>query len=306
MKIAVIGAGAMGSIYGGKLSQHNTVYLIEKNEEVVSFVREHGLTLHEENSENVYYPNIMSASSEIGKVDLIIVFVKSIFSEQALKENSNLIGSSTYLLSLQNGAGHEEVLSKFVPEDRVIIGTTEDNGKKLKVGHVERGGKGVTNIGLLKQENTVVLDEIKASFDQCGFITVIYKNIQQLVWNKLLQNASLSSMTGVLKCNIGYVKENSHAWESMKILLEEAVMVARAMGLEADIKETLEKIIYTAENSPQGITSICFDLRNGLKTEVDFISGAVVKKAEENGIEVPNQKLVVNLIHAMEDMTDKD
>mgnify|MGYP002226390701 CR=1 FL=1 len=81
-------------------------------------------------------------------MDLVILFVKALYSRSALSANRELIGPDTFLMTLQNGSGHEDILSEFVPADHIIIGTTEDNGAVLAPGYVRRGGTGKTNIGM--------------------------------------------------------------------------------------------------------------------------------------------------------------
>lgn len=142
MRIAVIGAGAMGSIYGGHLSQHNEVILVDTNQQVVEQINKNGLLVDENGTSVSYQPKALCDTSEEKPVDLVILFVKALFSRAALENNSALIGPDTRLMTLQNGAGHEDLLKEFVSEDRVIIGTTEDNGAVLGLGHVRRGGTG--------------------------------------------------------------------------------------------------------------------------------------------------------------------
>ncbi len=300
MNIAVIGAGAMGCIYGGKLSLHNNVLLVDTNKEIVELINTEGLILNENNKDNTYFPKATFNSKDRGEMDLVILFVKSMYSEVALKENSHLIGENTFLMTLQNGSGHEDILNNFVPLEKIIIGTTSDNGAVLKPGHIKRGGQGKTDIGMLTPDKNNSLDKIKKAFDSCGFDTLIHNNIQQLIWDKLLRNVSLSAVTGVLQCNIGYVYENKYAWKMVKQLLREAIVVAHALNLEADEKSILKIITNTAINSKDGVTSICADLRNGRKTEVDTITGSVVKAAEKLGLEVPSHTLVLNMVHALE------
>ena len=161
MKIAVIGAGAMGSIYGGHLSLHNEVCFVDTNEKIVAQINEAGLKIDENGTTNVYHPRALTDTS----ADLIILFLKSIFSKAALAGNRNLIGPDTRLLTLQNGAGHEDLLKEFAPEDHIIIGTTEDNGAVLEPGHVRRGGEGRTNVGMLTEDKEGFLEKLKAAFD---------------------------------------------------------------------------------------------------------------------------------------------
>ena len=121
MRIAVIGAGAMGSIYGGHLSLHNDVYLVDTNQAVVDAVNANGLTLEENGQDNVYHPTAVTSTADLEPVDLIILFVKALFSKAALGGNKHLIGPNTYVLTLQNGSGHEDILSEFVAQDHIII-----------------------------------------------------------------------------------------------------------------------------------------------------------------------------------------
>lgn len=110
MRIAVIGAGAMGSIYGGHLSQHNEVILVDTNQQVVEQINKNGLLVDENGTSVSYQPKALCDTSEEKPVDLVILFVKALFSRAALENNSALIGPDTRLMTLQNGAGHEDLL----------------------------------------------------------------------------------------------------------------------------------------------------------------------------------------------------
>ena len=301
MKIAVLGAGAMGSIYGGHLSLHNEVYMIDKKADLVEKINADGLKLFENDTDVTYRPKALLSSEGLGEADLVILFVKSLFSEAALEENSHIIGKNTYVMTLQNGAGHEDILAKFVPMERIIIGTTEDNGAILDNAYVRRGGMGKTNIGMLVNDTEGMLGKVKESFDACGFDTHIYGNIQQLIWDKLFTNVSLSALTGVLQVPMGYIAADSYAWEMTGTLIKEAVAVAEAMGLDFDEERIIERVRQTSEGSPEGRTSIYTDLSLGRKTEVNTISGAVVRAGEKMGIPVPSHRMIVNMVHAMED-----
>lgn len=300
MKIAVIGAGAMGSIYGGHLSLHNDVTLIDTNPKVIETVQQNGLKIEENGQENIYRPSAAVSCEGMEPVDLIILFVKALYSKAALSGNRNLIGQNTYVMTLQNGSGHEDILGEFVPQDHIIIGTTEDNGAVLGFGHIRHGGVGNTNVGMLTEDKENFLNKLKESFDSCGFNVRIHPNIQQLIWDKLFTNVSLSAVTAVLQVNIGYIAANEYAWQMTMALLHEAVETAHALGLEADEEKLAEKIRATSVGSPEGVTSICADIRAGRKTEVDTISGSVVRAAHKAGVPVPVHKFVVNTIHALE------
>ena len=300
MRIAVIGAGAMGSIYGGRLSLHNEVYLVDTNQAIVDHINNEGLKIQENGGDVIYHPVAVTSTEGVEPADLVILFVKALFSRAALSANSGIIGENTYLMTLQNGSGHEDILSEFVPEDRIIIGTTEDNGAVLAPGYVRRGGAGNTNIGMLTGDTRGFLPILKEVLDSCGFQGHIHDNIQQLIWNKLFTNVSLSALTGVLQVPMGFIAKNEHAWNLAGRLIHEAVEVAHGMGLEADEAAIAEKVRQTSLSSPEGITSICADLRDGRKTEVDTISGSVVRASRKCGVPAPSHEMIVGLVHALE------
>ena len=299
MRIIVVGAGVMGSIYGGRLSQHNDVTLIDTNIALVGKIADDGIILEESGVENVFHPMASVSSSE--KADLVILFTKSLYSVSALKNIRGTIGEDTYLMTLQNGAGHEKILSGFADESRIIIGTTEDNGAVLALGKVHHGGKGVTNIGKIDGSDDPFLYKVKEAFDSCGFDVRIHHNIQQLIWDKLMTNVSLSVLTAILQCDMYYVSQNEYAFSICRNLIKETVRVAAAMGLSFDENAVVEKVRKTSESNKGGYTSIMMDIKNGRKTEVDTISGAVVEKAHELGVPVPHHEMAVSLIHALED-----
>ena len=102
MRIAVIGAGAMGSIYGGRLSLHNEVYMVDTSAAVVDHISREGICLEEPDGVHVYRPKAVTSTEGLEPVDLIVLFVKSLYSKAALSGNPCLIGPDTYILTLQN------------------------------------------------------------------------------------------------------------------------------------------------------------------------------------------------------------
>ena len=296
MRIAVIGAGAMGSIYGAHLSEHDDVTLIDPSASVVESIEKNGIKLIEGGEEHVFHPSAVRSSAGMPPVDLVILFVKSLYSRAALDENRHLIGDNTVLMTLQNGAGHEALLSEYVPSSRIIIGTTEDNGAVVSPGVVRRGGTGRTNIG----GSADAVKKVQEALEKAGFDVIVHENIQRLIWEKLSTNASLSVLTAILQCDMSFIASNEYSWNLCTALIKEIVTVADAMGLGLDENEVTEKVRKNSLSNPGGYTSIYADIKNGRKTEVDTISGAVVREAEKHCIDVPSMKFAVNTIHALE------
>lgn len=304
MKITIIGPGAMGLLYGAKLSECADVVLVGNNAEHVKEINDNGIILKREGTETVYHvPAVLSGQIK-EPADLIILFTKAYLTEEALVQNKALIGPDTILLTLQNGAGHEEVLCKFAEKKNILIGTTGQGSYRENAHTIVNSGLGETAIGAISDEFTGIA-EVGQVFEQSGFPCKISDNIRRMVWNKLMINASSSVLSGVLGVNQGYVAENGYAWEICKDLIREICKTATGEGYPFDEEEQIERIANHLRNAPGGYTSIYADLKNGRKTEADYISGSVVKAAERQGKTVPTQTLMVRMVHAMEDRSER-
>ena len=301
MKIAILGAGAMGMLFGAYLSRENEVLLLDKDSKRVDKINADGVKIHENNGDFIFHTKaeLIDGLCCDYNVDLMIVFVKSMFEREAIEGAARLIGAETYLMTLQNGEGHESVLRDFVSADRIIIGTTQDNSSVIENGYINHGGAGHTYIGLV-EGNSSDIQYIAENFSRCGFETQTSDNVKRLIWNKLFLNASVSALTALFQTNLGFIVDDPYAWELAKKLITEAVTVANADGYPFSVDDVTAEIKAHLERSKGGYTSIYADIKAGRKSEVDTISGAVVKAAERLGVDVPNMKFVVNAIHAME------
>lgn len=304
MNIAILGAGAMGMLFGGYLSQSNSVWLIDINQERIDKILADGLVIREnDGSELVFRPQAALSADGLPLMDLILVFVKAMHTETALAANRRLIGPDTYLMTLQNGVGHESKLLSFADRDHVIIGSTRHNSSVLANAHIHHGGGGETAIGLL-DGNSARLLAIAESFRACGFDCQVFDAVKQQIWSKLFVNTAASSLTAILQVPLGFILDDPYACSMMERMAREAVAVANAEGaLSFDAETVIADIKKLLQNARDGYTSIYADLKNGARTEVDGISGAVVEAAHALGVPVPCHEMVVSLIHAMENKT---
>ena len=300
MRIAVLGGGAMGALYGGYLSRKNDVLIVDVNTALIEKIKAEGLTIAEPDGNSaVYHPAITDDTKNMQPVDLVIVFVKATFSQSALESNRALIGSDTYLMTLQNGSGHEEVLRQFVDDAHVIIGTTQHNSAVAGLGEIRHGGSGMTHMGVLTGD-AARLQPIAEAFTACGLEADCVQNVQKLIWQKMFTNVSASVLTGILQVPLGYIAQNANAWAVCETLIREAVAVAAGDGLDFDAEQKIPEVRAVCEKSPNGLTSIYADLRDGRRSEVDTISGSVVRASDRNGVPAPSHRAMVNLVHALE------
>ena len=138
-------------------------------------------------------------------------------------------------------------------------------------------------------------------FAGCGFPCEVCSQVQGMIWDKLMINASSSVLSGILQVAQGYVEQDSHAWTLAEKLIRELCAAATADGYPFDAEEQIARIRLHLQKAPDGFTSIYADLKAGRRTEVDVINGAVVEAGHRHNIPVPTHEFVVELVHAMED-----
>lgn len=300
MKIAVLGGGAMGGLFGGYLSRNNEVTLVDVNQGLIDKVNAEGLEIREpDGSSGTYHPNAVSSTAGMEPVDLIVVFVKAMFSEGALSANKGIIGPDTYLMTLQNGSGHEDTLGKFVDQEHIIIGTTQHNANLGGLGITNHGGSGMTHMGCVAGE-VARLQKFADVFTASGLAADVNDGVQKMIWNKMFTNVSASALTGALQVPLGYISQNEYAWTLCRKLIREAVDAAAGLGMEFDYDEKVAEVKAVCDNSPAGLTSIYADLRDGRRSEVDTISGSIVRAGKKGGVPTPSHEFLVGMIHAME------
>jgi len=299
MKIVVLGSGAMGSLFGGYLSRNNSVWVVDLDKTKVDAINTQGVRILEKNGDVVLYPKAVMDTTGLGKMDLVIIFVKSLYSKDALESNKHLLDKNTYILSLQNGAGHEKLLRQYVKADHVIIGSTKDNSSIIGPGYVNHGASSTTRFGLLEGDSAV-LQDIADNFTSCGFATTVSDNVLHDIWAKLFINSSASTVTAILQCSMDFLAIDPYGWKLTEDLAREAVAVANAAGQDFNADRIVAEIRALAESSRNAYTSIYVDIRDGRKCEVDTISGYVVSEAKRLNVPAPKQEFAVDTIHAME------
>lgn len=300
MKIAVLGSGAMGGLFSAYLSRHHEVTVIDVNAALVDKVNAEGLEVREpDGSSQLYHPHATLSTEGMEPVDLVVVFVKAMFSEGALRNNRSIIGPDTYLMTLQNGSGHEDTLGKFVDEEHIIIGTTQHNASVSGVGVTNHGGSGITHMGCVTG-SAARLQKFADAFTECGLEADTSDGVQRMIWNKMFTNVSASVLTGILQVPLGYISQNEAAWAMCCQLIREAVDAAAGLGMEFDYDEKVTEVKAVCDRSPNGLTSIYADLRDGRRTEVDTISGSIVRAGKKGGVATPSHEFAVQMVHAME------
>lgn len=300
MKIAVIGAGAMGMLYAGYLSKAHETYLVGRNTARMAAAKQNGITITEKDgAAAIYDPHAIVSSEGIGAMDVVILLTKAVDSHTALAAHPTLIGEDTILMTLQNGAGHETVLQEFASTSQLAIGTTQHGCSISGENTIRHSGVGPTVFGMVSGD-LEKLAPIEAALNECGLEAQKTLQIKELIWNKLMINTSSSVMAGLLAMPQGYCLDDAYAWELVQSLIKESVAVANADGMSFDTAQQIARVETLLSNARAGLVGIYADLQAGRMTEVDTISGSVVARGKQLGIPTPTHTLMVQIIHAME------
>lgn len=299
MKIAVIGAGAMGCFYGAWLGALHDVFYIDAYQPQVDALNRDGITIVEGETERRYPARAYMSGSADERADLVILFVKTLYTERALTRNQNIIGKDTALLTLQNGAGNDRTIRTHMDEANLLIGTSKHNCVNLGGGVIRHSGSGETVIGSLSG-NCALAERIQAVLEEGGFETQVSDNIQRIIWTKLFVNLSINALTALMDAQIGLVLDNAYAKDIATQIVREAVAVAEADGNAFDEHEILDMVFAIARECAEGHASMCQDMQNRRLTEVDAINGAVARAAEEYGLSAPYNAMITKLVHCRE------
>lgn len=301
MKIVIIGSGAMGCLYGAYLSRKHEVIMLDSFDKQVEAINQNGITVLEENGTEENFKNVKACISGEYKeaADLVVVFVKSTFTEDALRDNKKLFGDKTLVMTLQNGAGNDRKIAKYVNKKNIIIGTSKHNSVNLGGGKVRHSGSGETTIGSNLETNKN-LDKIQGILEECGFKVEKTNDIQRVIWSKLFVNLSINTFTAITRAPIGSMIENKYAWDFAEKMICEAVDVAEADGTHFSYREVLNMVHHVCEDAGKGYSSMSQDVMNCRLTEIDAINGAIVEQAKLYNVKVHYNSLIVDLIHAIE------
>jgi len=302
MKIAILGAGAMGSLYGGPLSVKNDVYLIDVWKEHVDNINKNGLKIKVKDEDKIYRPKAVTSAAEVGKADLVIIFVKSVNTAAALEDGSALFGPDTLALTLQNGYGNDEDILPYVKKENLLIGATASGATVLGPGYVFQAGIGPTNIGVRKDGCIEKAQIIVDVLNEAGIETYKHDNVLAAIWQKLMVNVGINGVSALLGTRNGFLAESKPAYACAYELVKEGCAVAKAEGFELNAEEICEKYyIQGAKVVGHNRCSMLQDTDKKRKTEVERINGAISAMGRKHGIATPYNDFIVKLINAKEE-----
>lgn len=301
MRVVVLGAGALGSFFGGVLARKHDVTLVGRDPHMAAVdgegLRVTGMTdLH-------VRPDAVTDAAAAGVPDVLLVTTKAYDTATALDDAAPLLGEATVVASLQNGLGNLEALADRVPADRVVGGVTTHGVTHEGPGVVRHAGQGDVVLGTLGGDGEGAADRVADALRSAGLDAEVTDRIRGEVWAKVVVNAGINPLTAVTGLRNGALVEEEPLEELMAAACREAVAVARAEGVDLPDVDLVERTRQVAGATAGNKSSMLQDVERGRRTEIDAINGEVARRGRELGVETPVNRTLWALVRGIEATT---
>src|SRR6185436_17524873 len=302
MKIAIVGTGAMGSVYAALLaSAGHEVWAVDRWREHIDAIRSSGLRLEGASGDRTVKLNATTDTREAGACDLVILATKAMHVAQAAESVKSLLGKDTPVLSIQNGLGGPDAAASVLGRERVMVGVVGGFGASMKgPGHAHHNGMELVRLGEFGGPITPRLKAVEAAWQSAGFRVKVFDDIDQLVWEKLICNCSVSGPCAVTGQTVGEVMADPDMASVSAACATEAFSVARKKGVRLGFDDP---VAYTREfaSKIQGARpSVLLDLMAKRKSEIDVINGSIPRVGRGIGVAAPVNEAITGLVHARE------
>ena len=303
MKIAVIGAGAMGSVYAGLLADAgNEVAVIDLWKDHLDAINERGLRVEGASGDRVVRSlQAVTDAAEVGICDLVIIATKASAVGAAAATSRPLLRDDTLVLTIQNGLGAGERICQHLAPDNVLLGVAGGFGAVMRgPGHVFHNGMELIRVGELQGGLTERLERIACVWRDAGFNVKAFADIHQLVWEKFICNVALSGPCTVFGRTIGEMIADQHAWQIAICCGLEAYAAGKAKGVAFSFDDAEAYINAFAAKMPGARPSMLLDHLARRPSELDAINGMVPVVAAQVGTKAPYNEVVSAIVRARE------
>ena len=300
MRIVVVGAGAMGAGYGGRLSRAGyDVTLLDIRREHIAAIVADGLRLSGIVGDHVVRLPARTDAAGLSPFDLAIVFVDANATAAAADTAAGLLKPEGAALTLQNGIGNLEILAARLGSARVLGGVTMNSANLPGPGQAQHSHAGPTWLGELDGTPTPRLAAIVEALTRAGLETIVTDDVQAHVWNKFVLNCAINPLCAITGLLPGEIAVTPEVDQLQTLLVEELMAVVRAKGLalpDPDPLGTIKAHCRARFNRP----SMMQHVEQGRRTEIDALNGALVREAASLGLSVPYNDAIARAIKGLE------
>lgn len=303
MNIIIAGAGAMGCRFGSALANSGfQVTLVDDWKEHIHKINRDGLIVTNEKGSSQVPIRASLPEKFHEKADLMIFFTKSMQTENMIKSCLHLITKKTDVLTLQNGIGNIEVLAHYLPEKQLFAGTTTYAANLAGPGSVEAFGSGTIEMMHVKDERNEHAKKIVSILNEAGLRTELSVDVYKSIWEKAAFNAVLNPLCTLTSSPVGTIGTYESIADVVSGILKEVELVAHAENVSLDRQKVMGIIdsVFDPAMSAHHYSSMYHDIQKGRSTEIDFLNGAIIQKAQKHKIAVPYNTLIYHLIKMLE------
>ena len=303
MKIVIVGAGAMGSVYAALLADSgNEVWAIDLWQEHLDAINDHGLQVSGASGERTVR-NIQTSTraADAGPCDLVVIATKASAVGAAARSLASNLTDDTLVLTIQNGLGAGERISQNLDSANILLGVAGGFGASVpEPGHVHHNGMELIRLGEMQGGISERLERVAKVWQDAGFNVKTFADINQLIWEKFICNVALSGAAAAFDRTLGEVMDDPVTWEIAKKLGLEAYRIGKAKGIHFSFDDPVQYISDFGSKMPKAKPSMLLDLMAKRRTEIDAINGMVPVVAKEQGLDAPYNEAITAVIKTKE------
>jgi 2-dehydropantoate 2-reductase len=296
MRIGIIGAGALGTLFGYRLARDNDVSMLEVRPDVVAAIARAGLDIAPDEPRRPV--KISSAARDLFGSQVLFLFVRATDTMRALRPFVNQLDPSCVIVSLQNGIQNEDAVKAALGGNvALVIGATTESALTTGPGTVEPLGAATTILGP-GGASPDVCTRIARLLNDAGMTASTAYDIRPHLWGKLIANAAINPVAALLDAPNGIILSDANAAEVARSLAQEAATVASAMRIALPFNDPWSYVRSIVEQTSDLRNSMLVDLAAGVQTENDHINGAVVAAGRRAAVPTPYNETMFRLIRA--------
>lgn len=301
LNIAIFGVGAMGTLFGSRLSPLAHVTLFGTWPEQIDTLRRRGLTItHPNGSQSKHHLPVTNNLNQVSPADVALILVKSHQTARAARQAAAVLRPSGVAITLQNGLGNLDTLAGAVGAERAALGVTAQGATVVAPGQLRHAGEGPTHLALTTSR-AEKLKEVADLFNRAGVETHLVENADSLVWGKLAINAGINPLTALLELPNGALANDERLQAMMSAAANEVARVAAAQGISLPYPDAATRTAQVSRATAQNRSSMLQDVSRAAPTEIDAICGAVVRFGQRLGVPTPVNRLLLDLVKAKEE-----
>ena len=288
MKILILGAGAMGCLYGAAFHRAGCeVVFVDVSQPHIDAINAHGLEL-ETRAGTEHLPIPARRPEQIdAPADLVVVFTKTFHTDAALAGIAAAVGPETWLLSLQNGLGNDQRLAAHAARERIMVGSSSLPSDLVGPGKVRSHGEGGSKLYPAFGADPAFAREVCELLSRGGLPASLEPEIHGAIWSKAIFNATMNPLCALTRRTPGFLGAHKESRALIHALVEEGVAVANASGVAIPAQPIHDLTQVSVTDHANHEASMLQDVKAGRRTEVDAIAGAIVRAARQAGVACP-------------------